>query len=173
MSHRPRGLTVPMAGAGATVLCGLLAACGSTPGHPSPAPRQPVAAAPDTARLVGRAPAGGTASLGATTYALDQLAAPTEAQRGAPVLLAVLRASTTGPATHLHTGGITLLDDRGGRWAPVPLPTFVAIDALENSAIEPGSGAAGTVAFRLPAGRVGVAVAISAGGEEVVLDAAP
>ncbi|GAC1340206.1 MAG: hypothetical protein NVSMB29_08750 [Candidatus Dormibacteria bacterium] len=148
--------------------------CGAAgPSVPSPASTQPVPAAADRARLVAHAGPGGTASLGATSYALDQLAPPPVAQSGAPVLLAVIRASTTGPATHLHAGGISLVDDRGQRWAPVPIPTYVAIDALENAPIEPSRGAAGTVAFRLPAGRLGVAVAVQSHGEEVLLDAAP
>lgn len=157
----------------AAATCALLAACGAGPSAPSSASTQPVPAGPDRAHLVGHAGPGGTASLGATSYSLDQLAPPPTAPPGAPVLLAVIRASTTGPTTRLHSGGITLVDDRGDRWAPVPSPSYTPIDVLENAPIGPDHSAAGTVAFRLPAGRTGVAVSIQSAGREVLLDASP
>jgi len=83
----------------------------------------------------------------------------------------VLRATTTGPADHLHTCAFSLLDDAGGRWASVPVSIYVPIDGLDDAPLEPAHGAAGVVAFRLPTGRHGVAVSITGSAGQVILDA--
>ena len=143
-----------------------IGACGSSPTE-APVPR----GASGGGRVLSDAGPGEDASLGAITWHLDQLAPAPGAVLTPPVLLAVLRATTVGPAVHLHTGGISLLDDAGGSWAPVSVPVYVPIDGLENAPLEPDHGAAGVVAFRLPAGRRGIAVSIAAGGGRVLLDA--
>ena len=151
-------------------LCGAAlgaAACGGSPSRTPPSV-QPAAAG---GRVVAHAGPGEGATLGAITWHLDQLAPPPGAPSNPPVLLAVLRATTVGPADHLHSGAISLLDDAGQRWASVPVPVYVPIDSLDNDPIELGHGAAGVVAFRLPAGHRGVAVSIGRDGGQVILDA--
>ena len=142
-------------------------ACGGAPGQ-APASARPAAGA---GRLLSHAGPGEAATLGAITWHLDQLAPPPGAPSNPPLLLAVLRATTIGPASHLHSSGISLLDDAGGRWAPVPVPVYVPIDGLDDDPIEPGHGAAGVVAFRIPTGHRGIAVSVAGDGGQVILDA--
>jgi len=53
----------------------------------------------------------------------------------------------------------------------VPNPVYVPIDGLEDAPLEPAHGAAGVVAFPLPAGRRAVGVSVAGIGGRVVLDA--
>jgi hypothetical protein len=143
-----------------------IAACGGSHGQ-APAPR----AAAAGGRVLFHAGPGGAATLGSITWHLDQLAPAPGAGLTPPVLLAVLRATTVGPAGRVHTAWITLLDDAGGSWSPAGVPVYVPIDGLDNAPVEPDHGAAGVVAFRLPSGRRGIAVSVAADGGRVVLDA--
>jgi hypothetical protein len=143
------------------------AACGGAAGRPPSL--QPVTAG--IGRVMSHAGPGEAATLGPVTWHLDQLAPPPGTSLDPPVLLAVLRAGTGGPADHLHAAMITLLDDAGGRWPPVPIPVYVPIDALDGASVESAHSVAGVVAFRLPSGRHGVAVVVRGQGGEVILDA--
>jgi len=143
-----------------------MAACGGSP----PAAPAPSAATGDGAVLLHAGPGEG-ASLGSITWHLDQLAPAPGDRSSPPALLAVLRATTDGPATRLHAAAVSVVDDAGGRWSALPTPVYVPIDGLDGAPLEPAHGAAGVVAFRLPAGRRGVAVSIAGAGGRVVLDA--
>jgi hypothetical protein len=153
-------------GAAFCLLMLVTVACGGGAGRPVPQP-----AGSGAGRMTSHVRPGEAAILGPLTWHLDQLVPPPGPTPDPPVLLAVLRASTAGPAEHLHTAGISLVDDAGGRWSPVPIPVYVPIDGLEGASVEPAHGAAGVVAFRLPSGRRGVAVVVSGGDDEVILDA--
>jgi hypothetical protein len=158
--------TLRDAGGPLVVLALVIAACGASPAH-APVPRVAQAGGP----VLSHAGPGEAATLGPITWHLDQLAPPPGAALSPPVLLAVLRATTAGPADHLRTGAISLLDDAGGRWASVLVSIYVPIDGLDDAPLEPAHGAAGVVAFRLPTSRRGVAVSITGSGGQVILDA--
>ncbi len=116
---------------GALAACLVLAGCGSSgPGLASP-----------TSPSV---------TLGAQTYALDQLAAAPDDGSGAHLLYAVIRVTTTSGRHTVHDAWFTLVDKSGRDHRAHRPSVYVPIDHLDGLTVAPGQSGAGVVAFPIP-----------------------
>lgn len=166
-----RALSGPLTVAGlCMVVTSILSGCGSAPTS-SAAPTAIAATGDATPPVTAHGTAAKGVQLGDATWYLDQLAPPPQPAPGDPVLLAVLRVTSDAPPHTITQKGIELLDSRGARWLPVPIPGYAPIDKLDGDPIAPDHGAAGVVAFRLPPGRRGVAVLLRDSATTVSIDA--
>lgn len=105
-----------------------------------------------------------TVTVGAQTYALDQLAPAPDDGSNAHLVYAVIRVFTTAPGYTAHAAVFTLVDAAGRHYTPVTPTAYVPIDALDGLVVSPAHPGDGVVAFPTPSARpVSILVADGAG----------
>ncbi len=129
----------------------VLAGCGSATTHPSPVSIPSV-------------------TLGAQTYALDQLADSPDDGSGTRLLYAVIRVTSSVGRHTLHEAAFTLVDVGDRQYRPLRPSVYVPIDHLDGLSVAPGQPGAGVVAFPIPSAMPRM-ILVNDGSTQGVLDA--